>query len=519
MLDYLISGAEVYSGEGGPPQHVDVGIQNGRIAYMGEPLGAGAAHQRLDGRGKWLSPSFIDMHASTGLGYTRAHAADHKLYQGVGMELIGNCGTSTAPIGPGLVTTMQRLSRTIGFTFNWRDMKSYFYEVENFGLSINLATLVGHSTLRGGLVDDWTNVQEHELQAMAAALDEAMEQGAFGLSSGLIYPPGCFADTQELIRLAKVVARHGGFYASHIRDERDAVAAAVMEAMEIGRAGKIPVLISHLKAAEKPNWGKVPSLLASIEAFREVHQCRVAVDVYPYTAVSTKVRAFLPKELTADGVAGMAAKLAQPQWRERCHQWVNQRQVDFERMQLIGGDFDGETIAALAARRGQSTADTACDLVADNVDTWMVYHCMSQADVDAAVLWPDSMICSDSWSHPVNAAQQIGDPHPRTYGAFSRFLQRYVFDEGCLSYGDAIAKVTSKPADFLGLQGRGRLQVGCFADVLLLDPKTFADRATYAKPRQFSRGVHALWLNGRMAIREGGLTDEACGRIIRPRPR
>ena len=519
MLDTLITGAEVYDGNGGEPRRVAVGLKDGRIAHVGEAPGAGAAKETVDGTGLWLSPGFVDSHASTGLGYLRKGAADNKLYQGVSFELIGNCGTSTAPVGDYLVEVMEQQGEKIGFPFSWRSLGDYFERVEDFGLPINLATLVGHSTLRHGSLQDWEAITDDELSTMCQALDVGMTQGAFGMSSGLIYPPGCFAKTAELIELGKVVARHGGFYASHIRDERSGVEDAVHEALEIGRAADIPVLISHLKAADKPNWGKIPGLLNHIEAFREEHKVHVIVDVYPYTAVSTKMRAFLPKDILADGITAVSQKLESDEWRQRSIRWMLDRETGLDEMIVISEDIPGTTgksVVEIGAMWDMTPQQAACELVRRVPETWVVYHCISQKDMDAAVMWEDAVICSDSWSYPVNAKTSIGNPHPRTYGAFSRFLDRYVFDTGMLSYGEAVKKITSQPADFIGLKNRGRIEEGYRGDILLMNPNGFADNATYQNPRRFSEGVVHLWINGLQAITDGVITNDTCGRIVRP---
>lgn len=519
MLDTLIHGAEIYDGVAKEPLKAQaVGIKDGRIAHIGEDLGANAAAKRVDGSGCLLSPGFIDSHASTGLGYLFEKGADNKLFQGVTCELIGNCGTSTAPVGPHLVETMERLSGEIGFPFIWRTLGEYFEKVEDFGLPINLATLAGHSTLRGGALADWKKVSDDERQAMCRALADAMQDGAYGMSSGLIYAPGCYADTQELIDLGKVVAEHGGFYASHIRDERTKLEEAVQEAMDIGKGAGIPVLVSHLKAADSQNWGKIPKVLKQIEDFRAEHDLKVQVDVYPYTAVSTKLRAFLPKDILKDGVEALPEKLLQEDWQQRCVAYLEERGTHLDQMIIISEDIPGtvgKAVTEIAADWQMDAPNAAIELCRRNPDTWMVYHCMSEEDMDAAVLWQDAMVCSDSWSYPWNAPKQIGNPHPRTFGAFSRYLDRYVFSGNKLTYAEAIKKITSIPADFIGLKQRGRLQQGYWADLLLLDPGEFADNATYANPRQFSDGVNYLWLNGTSAIVEGEKVDDKCGRALR----
>ena len=517
-LDFLIEGATVFDGEREESRQLDVGVVGDRIAFLGSGLGAASATTRIQARGLWLSPGFIDSHASTGLGYFFDSAADHKLFQGVTTELIGNCGTSPGPIGPHLTQTMDDLASQIGFSSRWRSLAEYFSLLEKKGVPINLATLVGHSTLRAGAVQDWESIQPVELDQMSKAFDQALADGAFGLSSGLIYPPGCFAKTEEIVTLARVANKWGGFYSSHIRDERDRLEEAVAEALEIGLQAGIPVLVSHLKAAERPNWGKIPRVIRQIEDFRREHGLAVIFDVYPYTAVSTKIRAFLPKELMANGIDAVPQKLESLKWIQRCVEWLRFRSVDLSRMRVISRDIPdtaGHSIATLGERWEISAEEAACRLVRANPEAWMVYHCLSEEDVDAAVLYPDSILCSDSWSYPVNAPNQVGEPHPRTFGAFSRFLKRYVFERPLLSYGAAVRKMTSMTADFLGLAGRGRIRMGARADLLLLDPARFEDRATFEKPRQLAAGVAFLWLNGKLAIREGDLINERCGEILR----
>jgi len=519
MLDTLIVGASVYRGEGGEPEQLAVGIENGRIAHVGEVPAGPAARETLDAKGKWLSPGFLDSHASTGLGYLRKGAADNKLYQGVTFELIGNCGTSTAPIGPKLESVMHGQGAKIGFAFDWHSLGEYFERVDDFGLPIGLGTLVGHSTLRHGSLEDWESISDDELEEMCAALDTAMREGAFGMSSGLIYPPGCFAKTAELIELGKVVARHGGFYASHIRDERSGVEDAVGEALAIGAGARIPVLVSHLKAADKQNWGKVPALLEKIERFRSEEGLEAIVDVYPYTAVSTKMRAFLPKDILADGIKAVSQKLENQDWIERSVAWIEGRETDLDSMMVISEDIPdtvGKSVTEIAEMWGTTPPLAACELVRRNPETWMVYHCISETDMDTAILWPDAIVCSDSWSYPVNAATDIGNPHPRTYGAFSRFLARYVFDRPLLSYGDAIRKITSQPADFMGIRDRGRIREGYRADLLLLDPDRFADNADYQHPRRFTDGVDHLWIAGKPAIAGGTIVNDKLGSVVRP---
>ncbi len=401
MLDILITNATIYNGKNELPTISNVGIKNGKIECITNDLSHIETKETIDATGLFLSPGFIDPHASTGFGYFFPRAADHKLYQGITTEIFGNCGTSPAPIGKHLVPTMQQLSNEIGFSFSWRSTTEYFEAIQD-KLQFNIATLVGHSTLRGGVLEDWNKVSDTELEQMKTDLAQAMDEGALGMSTGLIYAPGCFAELNELIALTKVVKSKGGVYASHIRNERDKIEEAVEEALTIGRAAEIDVLVSHLKAAEQRNWGKIPKILETIEDYNAQNEHRAVVDVYPYTAVSTKLRAFIPKYILKDGIAAVANKVQQPSVIADIAAHIRQQGFDLSQMLIISNDFPdffGKNVAEIAALIGKTTAETIAHLLAKSTEMWIVYHCIHPNDMDAAILWQEAMICTDSWSY------------------------------------------------------------------------------------------------------------------------
>ncbi len=517
MLDTLIQGATVFDGDHIEPRRLAVGIQSGKIAYAGEDLHGAAAHARVDADGLFLCPGFIDTHASTGLGYRLPKAADHKLFQGVTTEITGNCGTSSGPVGPLLTETMEQLAEEIGFTFDWRGLGDWLEKVEDYGLPFNVGTFVGHATLRASRVGDHEQVTEAQIDDMEADLDQALSDGGLGLSTGLVYAPGSFAETSEIIRLARVAAGHGGIYVSHIRDEREELEHSIEEAIEIGQTGDLPVLVSHLKAGERPNWGKIPGVIARIEEARAAGT-RISFEVYPYAAVSTKLRTFIPKPTLAGGVGEMVERLKTEDWRQRAVNWLEARGTDYDAMHMITESFPGtrgRSVAEIAQARDAESAQTVVDLLLADPDAWIIYHCLNPADVDAAVLWPHSIVCSDSWSHPVNAPNQFGDPHPRTYGAFTRFLERWSLAEERLPFGQAIRKITSLAADWVGLPGRGRIAEGAWADLVLLDPRRVREKATFDDPRQFSEGTKAVWVNGTRVLEGGEIRREMPGHVLR----
>ena len=517
MYDTLILNATIFSGKKEAPQQTHLAIQGDRIAAIGNELAQAEAKDIIDASGLYLTPGFIDTHASTGFGYFFPKGADHKLYQGITTEIFGNCGTSPGPIGEKLVPTMNRLSDEIGFPFTWRTLGEYFEAISD-KLQFNIASLVGHSTLRGGYVSDVNNPSQGDLNAMEQALSQAMDEGALGYSSGLIYAPGCFADLQELIDLAKIAKVKGGLYASHVRNERDKLEDAVEEALAIGHAAEIKVLISHLKAAEKPNWGKIDWVLKRIEQYNDSHEIKAKVDVYPYTAVSTKMRAFIPKYLLDQGMQALPARLEKQSALDDIDSWLTQKAYDLDKMLIISNDipaYHGKTVYEVSKEMKQSYGRTMAQVIAENTETWIVYHCINEDDMDQAVLWHDAMICTDSWSYPINAPKTIGEPHPRSYGAFTAYLERYVLQQKSLDWPEAIYKVTKLPAEFFGLKDRGVVEEGYFADLVLFDPNNIRNNATYLKPRSLSDGVEYLWINGVKTIAQKSVQDKArAGRVL-----
>ena len=517
MYDTIIANATVYSGLNEHPQKTNIAIENERIVAISPNLHAEQAQHYIDATGLILSPGFIDPHASTGFGYFFPNAADHKLYQGITTEVFGNCGTSPAPIGDGLMDTMNQLSEDIGFPFNWRSLSEYFSAISD-KIQFNIATLVGHSTLRGSHLKDWKQLQKGELSAMKQSLSQAMDEGALGLSTGLIYAPGCFGSLEEIVELCKVTKAKGGVYASHIRDERDEIEAAVDEALTIGKQADIPVLVSHLKAAERQNWGKIPKVLEKIEAYNAQKGVQATVDVYPYTAVSTKLRAFVPKYILKDGIAAVAKKVQQPSVIADIEQWINKKGYDLSRMMVISNDFAeffNKSIAEIAELTQQSNAEAIAMILAKSTEVWVVYHCIAEADMDAAINWQNAMICTDSWSYPINAPTIIGHPHPRSYGAFTTFLEKYVLQKKSLTWQEAIHKTTYLPAQFFNLKQRGQIKKGYYADLVLLNPQRVKANATFTHPKQLSEGVEYLWVNGKMVIKNRKMQDIQSGKVLK----
>ena len=521
MLDFLIKKATIYDGSGDKPFIGSIGVEGDLITSIykeGEEFPPSA--QSIDAEGLSLTPGFIDTHASTGFGFFFPHAADHKLYQGITTEIFGNCGTSPAPIEEHLVPTMEKLAIDLQFEFSWRSLKEYLDILENIGVQFNVATLTGHSTLRGGALKEWTSSSQKEQSQMQSSMNASMQDGSFGLSTGLIYAPGCFAKTSEIVELAKLAKSNGGIYASHMRDERDKLEEAIEETLTIGEQAEINVLVSHLKAAEKRNFGKIDKVLKRLDDYNETHIQQAKIDVYPYTAVSTKLRAFIPKKFLEGGLSKIKERLDNADVVAEIADYIIQRDYDLRQMLIISNEYEeweGKNVQEIANEFDWSLAHTICEILKRDTEMWIVYHCIDQDDIDQAVTWPNAMICTDSWSHPINVPKRIGVPHPRSYGAFTEFLYQYVYKKNLLTFEEAVRKITSLPAEYFNLLGRGRIEAGFKADLVLFESEKIKPMATYNNPMEFSKGVKHLWVNGKQLIESGVINDKRPGEVLRNR--
>ena len=517
-IETLIINAIIVDGSGEEPYLGSIGISEDKIALVEKGISDTAATETIDAKGKYLTPGFIDTHASTGFGFFFPHAADHKLYQGITTEIFGNCGTSPAPIGPLLEPKMNELADTLGFTFDWQSLDDYFNRLDDIGLQFNVANLTGHSTLRAGASADWNNIQPNEISSMKEEMRKSMEEGALGLSTGLIYAPGCFAETSEVVELAIIAAEHGGVYASHMGDERDKLEEAIEETLTIGEQAGINVLVSHLKSAEARNFGKIPKVLKTLEEYNASHENQAKIDVYPYTAASTKLRAFIPKHLLEDGIEKVPERLKQDGIEAELAAYIIERDYDLSQMMFISNDhpgWEGKSIEVISELEGWSLAKTMIEILVRDTEVWIVYFCIDENDMDAAICWPNAMICTDSWSHPINAPNKIGIPHPRSYAAFTQFIYDYVKQKKLLSFQEAVRKMTSMPASFFNLKGRGEIKTGHIADLVLIDLENLHPNATYTNPMVLSDGVEWAWINGKAIIENRVINDKKPGQILK----
>lgn len=526
MYSLLIRGGQVYDGSGNPWFKADVGISGDTVTALGD-LRNESAERIVDAAGLAVSPGFIDIHTHSDTSLLIDGRGESHVRQGVTTAVLGNCGGSAAPLTDEAVKGMEA-SVPASFPWRWRTMGEYLECVEKAGVSMNVAPLVGHGTVRDavmGYQDREPTAQE--LAAMSGLVDAAMKQGCFGMSTGLIYTPGCYAKTPEIVCLAKVAAKHGGLYFSHVRGENDTLLPAIAEALQVGREAGIPVQIAHLKAMGSHMWGK------SVEVLRMIDEARaegtdVTFDQYPYTASATGLAATLPPWAQDGGKEKFLARLADPEARARMRkdmelgtpEWVSLlKGVGWDKI-LITGSRDstlvGRSVADIAASRGKDGFDACFDMLLENAAlVRIVFFNIGDEDLSRIMRHPAGMVGSDSSSSAVDGHLATGKPHPRGFGTFVRVLGHYARDEGTIGLQEAIRKMTSAPAQKLRLRDRGLLRPGMKADVVVFDPNRVADKATYMDPFQYPEGIEFVLVNGQITVERGAHTGARAGRVIR----
>ena len=533
-FDLLLRGGTVIDGTGAPGRLADVGVLGDRILAVGDlgVVAGGEVGLELDVSGRVVTPGFIDPHGhSDGSLFVDGALISH-VRQGFTTQLSGNCGDTLAPIttvGRDLVALSLRPN---ALTARWRTFAEYLDEVEREPLGPNVAFLVGHGTIRGSVLGaDARAPTAVELRAMVAEVDTAIEAGAVGLSSGLIYAPGVHAGPLEMAALVGAATRHGALYASHIRNEADGLFDALEEALAAVRAAGdgARLQVSHLKCGSKSMWGRAAEAVGVLEAAR-AEGVDVAADQYPYTAAATTLTIVLPPALLGLGVEECVAALGDQEVRARVQEEIATGSSGWENVGNDPGwagirishaashpDWAGRSLAELGEDLGAEPANLAFDaLMDDRLDVSIVVDCMSEADVETIMAVPWIAVCTDAEGRrPGHPILDAGRPHPRTYGSTARVLGTHVRERGTLSIETAVAKLTSVPAARLALRDRGTLREGAFADLVVFDPATVADDATYMEPARHPLGIDHVIVNGRPAVLDGQETGQRPGRLLR----
>jgi N-acyl-D-amino-acid deacylase len=521
----VITGATVFDGTGSEPRRVDVLVDGARIAEVGPDVAALDA-TRVDAAGLALSPGFIDMHSHSDFTLPAYSDAINSLSQGVTTEVVGNCGSSPAPLAPpgSAERNAWMSSRAVGKNLNW-EWNTFDEYLDAFGTpSVNVAPLVGHGAVRSAVfgVEDRAP-SPTELDTMCGLVEAALDAGAWGMSTGLVYPPGRFAEPDEIRRLAAVVAARGGLYSTHMRDEGARLDASVAEALDIGRQTGVRVEISHLKSAGPANHGKVSSALTAIEAVR-AEGLHVGCDAYPYAASSTAMTQLLPPWTMVGGAAGAIERLTSAEVRERIRREVAADPTAYLNhsggwgnvmVAAVGDDrfrhFEGRMLPELATAEGKDEFDFLFDLmVEDRARMTMILFVMDERDVDLVLDHEATVIGSDLLG-VVNRDARV---HPRAYGTFARVLRRAA-DRGDRALADIVSRSSGRTAHRLGMTDRGFVRPGQIADLVLFDPAAVRDRATFEQPTELAAGISKVFVGGELAFADGAPVDTTLGRVLR----
>jgi N-acyl-D-amino-acid deacylase len=500
-FDLVIRGAQVLDGTGAEAFEADIGVSGDRITRVArEGIAAGAGEREIEAEGLVVAPGFIDLHAHLDPLLRLPHAESH-VRQGVTTGLGGPDGSAPLPLG------------------------SYLDSAQVLGVGMNVAFLAGHNTIRREVMglDDRAPTSS-ELEAMKALVGGAMDDGAFGLSTGLRYIPGAFSDIDEVVALSEVAAAAGGIYTSHLRDEGRSLMDGVGEALEIGRRAEIPVVLTHHKVVGFPMWGSSEQTLAMVDSARAAGTDAM-IDQYPYTATYTGITILIPEWAMGGGTDGFLARMDDPVLADSILAGIRDNLVndrggnDLDRVQLARVSWDtsleGGSLGDWADREGlPRTMETGAELVVEAVrrgGVSAIYHALDEADVERIMQHPMTAIASDG--RLVEPGD--GHPHPRWYGTFPRVLGAYVRERGVLTLPEAIRKMTTLPADRLGLADRGRIAEGAYADLVVFDPATVIDRATFTEPHQYPEGIPWVIVNGQVTVDNGAFQDVRAGRVLR----
>jgi len=529
LIDILIKNAWIIDGTGAPAFEADVAVEGRTITGVSQ-LGQKKAKMVIDAKGCVVTPGFIDMHCHADFSLPILPTANSLVHQGITTAVIGQCGVSPAPLfdwnRTEVIAVLTDVVGGLDTEIPWKEWYSfgeYLAFLDGLGVSLNVAPLVGQGTIRAGVMGfDAGRASQEQMERMQEEAVRALGEGAIGLSTGLIYPPGSYASTEELIELTQVVGERGGFYFSHIRGEAETLLEAVAEAIQIGQKTGAPVQISHFKAAGRQNWSK------SAEALKIIDQARaegldVSADMYPYTAGSTGLVAMLPEWAQEGGKEATLERLADQTLRAKMARDMESggfaKGVDWDTVLINGSpkqsNYQGRFVSELAGEAGRTPCEWIFDaLLETELQVSMAVFAMSEDNRRQEIKHPAMTFCTDGLGLAVDGLLAKSLPHPRSYGAFARVLCRYVREQGVLSLEEAVHKMTGLAAKRLRLKDRGLVQPGLAADLVMFDSTTVTDRATYEQPHQYAEGILEVIVNGEMVIHDAAHTGARPGRVL-----
>jgi N-acyl-D-amino-acid deacylase len=529
--DVIIKNGKIIDGSGNPWVSGGIAIRGERIAAIGHFAPTVHAKRVIDAAGLVISPGFIDMLGQAEIALLIDNRSLSKLSQGITTEITGE-GGSIAPQNKLTLASLQPdMEQQYHLRVDWTTLAGYFQRIEKEGTPLNIGTYVGAAQVREAVIGEEDRAPTpQELEQMKALVAEAMQQGAFGLSTALIYPPGHYAKTEELIELAKVASQYGGIYGTHMRSEGQTEIAAINEALRIGREAGLPVEIFHLKVVGQARWGSMPKIVGMIQSARDAGQ-DVSANMYPYVAGGTALASSLPPWVADGGAEKLLQRLHDPVIREKIKREMATEHPDWENLYLGSGgasgvlvsgivnpdlkQFDGQTLAQIAEAQKKVPLDALFDLVIDDkVRTGAIYFIANEDDLKFGLQQPWTSLCLDAGELSLDGPLFEPHTHPRAFGAMPRFLGHYIRDEHLLPLEQGIRKMTSLPAQREHLVDRGLLKQGFFAGITIFDPATVRDRATYQSPAQLSEGIKYVFVNGQLEYEEGRLTGTKAGAVL-----
>ncbi|MCK4260182.1 MAG: D-aminoacylase [Halanaerobiales bacterium] len=522
MYDLMIENGYIIDGTENSGYIADIGILNKRIVSIGN-LKSESAEKKIDATNKVVSPGFIDIHSHSDFNILNAPFESNKIFQGITTEVTGHCGYSLFPVTKESLPHFELLlkSNNIKLNIDWLSAKDCLNKVDLQGIGVNFLSLVGHGILRMLVMGfQARKASEEEVEKMKKLLVEVMEDGAYGLSTGLGYPPGCFADTSELIELAKVVKRYDGVFTCHLRDQGDHLIESVKEIIKVAEESGVAVDISHIKSMGKKNWGKVKEALELVEEARK-RGVNIICDFYPYIGTNEPLISLLPKWMHEGGNEKLIERLKDEKILKDLEIEMREKDADYWSSIIIAEvkseknkSLEGMTVAEVSDLWDKKPIHTVCELLlVEYCSVSVICKVTCEEDLKYVAKKPFIAIGTDGFALPDNIYDYKG--HPRNFGTFPRFLGKLIREEGVATLEEGIRRITSLPAIFLGIKERGLLKEGMYADIVIFDDEKISDRGTYENPGQYPEGIDYVIVNGNVQIENGNYNRKSCGKVLR----